>query len=775
MFASRISALTIVLVAAISSMTLAQAPIRVQGVVLAPTGEPVGEARIEIDDQELVATDENGRFQILLPPGEWEILVSHPAYRSLRYSVNVTSQSIELELRLEWLASAEESITVVGIRAGEEVPVTKRNIGREEIEKLSYGQDVPELLEHTPSMNWYSDSGIGSNYSYFSMRGIQQTRISMTFDGAPLNDPAEHALFFNNFHDFLSAVDSIQIQRGVGTSSVGSPAFGGSVNFASSPPTRDNGGDARLVLGSFGTARASLGYESGLFDNGLYVSGRFSYANTDGYRERSGSKHHTFFLNSGWQGERSSLTLVAFSGQEKSQLAYLAVDPDTLNENRRSNPLTKEDQDNFGQDFAQIKYMRELNRETLLTASLYYNGADGWFQLWNDPVVQSDLLRFGIDQGFFGSMVTLSTRNDNLSATFGAHYNDFSGNHYLNSDAEGRLYKNTGFKETANAFGKMEYELGQTTLFGDLHWRWAGFSYKGDIDLGSVDWAFFDPKFGVRQTLSPELSVYGAIGRAQREPARLDLLLGEDNATVPHDLEAVKPESVVNIEAGASFNTPDLAFSANVYLMEFQDEIALTGELSEVGLPLRRNVDSSYRRGFELDLKWIPMPNWSVLHSLNVSRNRIREWTQFYDVFDEQGTWMESEPIVYQNVPPVLTPGLLFNLGVEWANQNTSMGLMGRFVAESQLDNTGLSTFQAPSFTNLDLQASQILGRWFHEVDARITLFVNNLLDNRDQLPGGYSYQFLVRDSAGMNQLDGTSFYYPLATRNLIVSLQVGF
>ncbi len=762
-------------VAAIGSMTAAQAPIRVEGVVLAPTGEPVGTARIEIDGQEPVATDENGHFRISLPPGEWELRVSHPAYRLLRYRVNVAAQSLELELRLEWVASVKESITVVGIRAGEEVPVTKRNMDREEIEKLSYGQDVPELLEHIPSMNWYSDSGIGSNYSYFSMRGIQQSRISMTFDGAPLNDPAEHALFFNNFHDFLSAVDTIQIQRGVGTSSVGSPAFGGSVNFASLPPARDNGGDARLVLGSFGTTRASIGYESGLFDSGLYVSGRFSYANTDGYRERSGSKHHTFFLNSGWQGERSSLTLVAFSGQEKSQLAYLAVDPDTLSENRRFNPLTEEDRDNFGQDFAQIKYMRELDSETLLTASFYYNGADGWFQLWDDPVAQNDLLRFGIDQGFFGSMVTVSTRADNLSATFGVHYNDFSGDHFLDSDADGRLYKNTGFKETANAFGKLEYELGQTILFGDLHWRWAGFSYEGDVALGSVDWTFFDPKIGVRQALSPGLSLYGSLGRAQREPGRLDLLLGEDNATVPHDLEAVKPESVVNVEAGVSFNTPRLALSANVYLMEFQDEIALTGELSEVGLPLRRNVDSSYRRGVELDLKWMPMPNWSVLHSLNASRNRIREWTQFYDVFDERGAWVGSEPIVYQNVPPLLTPGLLLNLGVEWANRDTSMGLMGRFVAESQLDNTGLSQFQTPSFTNLDLRASQSLGRWFHKVDARVTLFVNNVLDNRDQLPSGYSYQFLVRDGAGMDQLDGIPFYYPLATRNLIVSLQVGF
>ena len=294
----------------------------------------------------------------------------------------MSDQNLELELRLEWVTSVEDSITVIGIRAGEQVPVTKRNMDRDEIDKFSYGQDVPQQLAHTPSMNWYSDSGIGSNYSYFSMRGIQQTRISMTLDGAPLNDPAEHALFFNNFHDFLSSIDSIQIQRGVGTSSVGSPAFGGSVNFASSQPARDSRGEARLVLGSFGTTRASVGYESGLFNNGFHVSGRFSYANTDGDRERSGSEHHTLFLNAGWQGERSALTFVAFSGQEQSQLAYLAVDPETLSENRRFNPLTEEDRDNFGQDFAQVKYMRELGSETVLTASFYYNGAAGWFQLW---------------------------------------------------------------------------------------------------------------------------------------------------------------------------------------------------------------------------------------------------------------------------------------------------------------------------------------------------------------------------------------------------------
>ncbi|MGB5879167.1 MAG: TonB-dependent receptor plug domain-containing protein, partial [Thermoanaerobaculia bacterium] len=289
----------------------AQTTLSLDGVVLAPTGDPVSGASVGIDGREPVVTDENGRFSIAAEAGERELRVTHPAYQMVRYPITVGEESLELELRFEAATSVEETITVIGIRAGDEVPVTKRNLDREEIETLSYGQDIPALLQYTPAMTWYSDSGVGSNYSYFSMRGIQQSRINMTFDGAPLNDPAEHAVYFNNFHDFANTVDSIQIQRGVGTSSVGSPSYGGSVNFASGPASPARDGDLRLVLGSYETKRASVAYESGVFDNGISVSGRFSYADTEGYRDNSGTKQRTLFFNTGWQGERSSLKLVS--------------------------------------------------------------------------------------------------------------------------------------------------------------------------------------------------------------------------------------------------------------------------------------------------------------------------------------------------------------------------------------------------------------------------------------------------------------------------------
>jgi iron complex outermembrane receptor protein len=742
----------------------------VHGTVVDRTGDPVAGAAVVVDGELAASTDAEGRFEIDLPAGPRVIEVSHPAYRLRRLERMVEADLSGLHLELAPRMSVSESITVTGIRAGEDAPVTKRNLDREEIDELSHGQDVPSLLQYTPSTTWYSDSGIGSNYSYFSLRGIQQTRINMTLDGAPLNDPAEHALYFNNFHDFTSVVDSIQVQRGVGTSTVGAAAYGGSVSFASAPLSQTSRTEARIALGSYDTTRASVAYQTGFFASGLAFSGRVSYADTDGYRDNSGTEHLTLFLSAEWRGDRSTLKLVSFSGDEKTQLSYLAVDPDTLRENPRFNPLDEQERDQFAQDFAQLQYTRAIGDDTLLVASAYYNGADGWFRLWDDPVAQNELLEFGIDQGFWGSMITLSRDTDRLSTSVGVHYSDFEGDHTLDIAGD-RIYLNTGFKKIANAFIKADYRLGDWLLFADAQLRWADFSYDGDVDLGSVDWSFFDPKVGVRHFVSSRLSAYASIGRAQREPTRLDLLLGEDNATVPHDLEAVKPEEVVDFEAGVNYNTPTLALQANLYAMEFDDEIALTGELSDIGLPLRRNVDESYRRGVELDLRWLLGGGWALTNSTTLSRNRIREWTQFYDVYGPDGSWVGSEPITHRDVPPLLTPELIVNQGVEWAGRDLSLALIGRYIDESHLDNTGSEEFLAPSYFNLDLRGSFTLSRWRSAGRPTITVYVNNVLDDDEQYPSGYSYQFFTRDEGGNDALTGIPYYYPLASRNIVVTL----
>ncbi|MEE4272917.1 MAG: TonB-dependent receptor [Thermoanaerobaculales bacterium] len=743
--------------------------VTVSGAVVDQTGRPVEGASISSRGEVLGASGSDGAFDIRLRPGAAEIIVRHPAFREVRRELLVADDLADVRFELQPVLSATESITVTAIRAGDEAPVTVTNLSSAELEQLSYGQDTPKLLQYTPSVTWYSDSGIGSNYSYLSLRGIGQTRINMTFDGAPLNDPAEHALYFNNFHDFTSTVDSIQIQRGVGTSTVGSPSFGGSINFASNPMRQFAGGNARLTVGSYDTLKASAAYESGIIGNGFAVGGRISYADTDGYRDHSGSEHLTVFLNGEWRGERSSLKLVSFFGSEESQLAWWAVDPDTLADNPTFNPMGEEERDDFSQDFIQLQYTRALGEATTLVAQVYYNGADGFFHQWDDPYAQNVFMDFGIDQHFIGGMVTASRQGERLTMMGGVHYNDFSGDHTLDIEGE-RIYLNTGLKQTANAFAKAEVPLGSWLLYGDVQLRWAEFDYEGDVDLGSVDWSFVDPRVGVRYHVSPNLSLYGSVGQAHREPARLDMLAGEDNATVPHDLESVDPEKVTDLEAGLGLNTSKLALNANLYWMDFSDEIALTGELSEIGLPLRRNVESSFRRGIELDLRWLVARNWALTTSANFSHNRIDRWTQYVDVFDEDFNWLGSEPLVFDDVEPLLTPEVVVNQTVEWTPGPWQVAAVGRFIGESYLDNTGNDDLVAPSYVNLDLRAAVTLNRLRSLGRPTITLFVNNVLDKVDQYPGGYSWQYISREPNG-DELVGIPYYYPLATRNIMLTV----
>ncbi|MEE8523713.1 MAG: TonB-dependent receptor [Thermoanaerobaculia bacterium] len=755
-----------------SAATVALASeLELTGQVTDHRGNPVAAATVEVDDQTAVS-DRQGTFTLVLEAGVHVLRVTHPAYEALRHELVLNDAPEVLKLRLSPVA-VPETITVSAVRAGDEVPVTKKNLDAEDLAKLHYGQDMPSLLTATPSVTSYSDSGSGNNYSYFSLRGIHQTRINMTLDGAPLNDPAENALYFSNFADFSSFLDSVQIQRGVGTSTVGSPSYGGSIDFESVRLSQEPEATARIGFGSYGTRRATASYQSGYLKNGLALYGRASVNDTDGYRDRSGVEQHTVFFSAAHQSEKSYLKLTSFSGRERSQLAYLAVDPDTLAQNPRFNPLDAAETDRFGQDFAQLRYTRALGGDRTLAASIYYNGAQGIFRIWDDPVAQQNLLEFSIDGHTVGAMVHLSEQHERLSLSYGVHHNDFRRDHFLHV-GEVEQYRNTGYKRETNAFLKAGYDLGRWHLFGDAQVRHADFRYRGDVELGSVDWTFFDPKLGARYRLSDAASVYASIGKASREPTRMDLLAGEDNATVRHDLEAVDPERVVDFEIGFNAAGASYSFAANLYAMEFRNEIAATGELSDIGLPLRRNVDKSFRRGLEIDWLWNVTQRLTLTHNSNLSHNRIREWEQFYDVYDAGGSFLGSEPRIHRDVRPLLTPEVIVNQGVAYEIADLSLALLGRWVGESQLDNTDNPDFRAPSYFQLDFRGALELRLWEAAGKPRISLFVNNVLDRGDIYPSGYSYLFFNRVD-GHDTLAGIPFYYPLAPRNFVVTLDFEF
>jgi iron complex outermembrane receptor protein len=598
--------------------------------------------------------------------------------------------------------------------------------------------------------------------------------MNITLDGVPLNEAEDSTLYFVDFGDFASSVDSVQVQRGVGTSTVGAASFVGSVNFASIELRDTPQVSGRIGIGSFGTTRASAAVQSGVVGPGVRLYARASYQDTEGFRDHSGVTQQSLFYGASQQLARSFWKVFGFAGWEQTQLAFLAADEDQLAANLRFNPMAPEERDRFGQQFLQGQYHLALGTGMEWSAQGYYNGAGGWYRLWSDAE-RTSLFEYGLDWRMLGATTSLRYLRGPWNLTWGLHANDFRSTHARDVVDGERDYENGGVKNEVNTFVKLSYDVDRWHYYGDAQVRWARFAYEGAQDLGSVSWTFFNPRIGARYGISDRLSVYGGIGRAMREPARSDMLGGEDNPTIAYDLSAVRPERVVDVEAGVEYRTGAVTVQANVYDMEFHDEIALTGELSEIGLPLRTNVDRSSRRGLELDVTWRPDEALELRYTSNLSRNRIHDWVQYYDVYAPDGTWLANEPRAFADVTPLLTPSFVGNLSAAWRPwQAVTLSATGRYVSEAFLDNTNTPGFTTPSWFNLDATAAVSLERLSGLGTPVLRVFLNNLLDDDRLFPSGYSYLYLTRQDM-RDEPGGTAYYYPSATRSVLVVLDVAF
>src|SRR5688572_13687256 len=318
-----------------------------------------------------------------------------------------------------------ETMVVSAIRAEEDTPVTKSELYREDIEERYHGQDVPLLLRETPSINAYVESGVGgAGYSYISLRGIGSSRINFTLDGVPLADSEDMATYFADFPDLARSLESIQIQRGVGTSSVGSASYGGSVNMESIALRQDSTLDATLGAGSFGNRQASAGYHSGALPGGFSLYTRLSYLESDGFRDNSAMRQRNIFFSGAKQlGDTQQLKLTGFSGHERQQLSFYATDADTLTNDLRANPLRADEKDSFGYDLAQLQYIRAIDSNSDMTASAYYQRGYGWYRLFD---FGTDVLReYGLDGTLIGGMLTYSRTNGAMTINSGLHVNRF--------------------------------------------------------------------------------------------------------------------------------------------------------------------------------------------------------------------------------------------------------------------------------------------------------------------------------------------------------------
>lgn len=648
-----------------------------------------------------------------------------------------------------------ESVIVRATRAPLAPAAARHIVTRAAILRTSSGQDAPLALQATPSVTTYSEAGSFSGYSYVRLRGLDQTRLNITLDGVPLNDPEDQVLYFSNVPDFLGSMSSVEVVRGVGGSTFGTAPFAGSLNFQSiALATAPRGGQLELTAGSFGTWRASVQGATGVGKRGFAGYGRFSRQGTEGYREHSGNDSWSGFGSAGWFGTRDALKVTAFAGLSGTRLAYYAASEAELAINRRVNPLSEAEGDRFHQEMVSAQYSRAVADGVDGTLLIYRNSAAGAYDVRfaATPSGSPEFGNYGLAHVWSGITSALNWTNRGWSLSLGGTASDYHRDHSLafRPTLDSLFYSNRGVKREASAFAKSAWVRGAVRIGADISVRYVHFRYRPSENSGiytqPVTWSFVNPKLGATWDRGGALSYYVTAGRSWREPTRSDLFAGaddlnRDNANNIVPLSRVHPEKVDDFEAGIVWRHARGSLTVNAFAMEFHNEIAAIGPLSLTGSPLRKNVESSYRRGVELD-GTLRLPRGSLTGNLMLLRARIAEYND------------EAAGASYRNIEPVMTPPVIANL--RWDTPITgpwALSFGGRHVARMHLANDGNDALVVPASTLFDAALRWARGR--HDV----RLEVNNLLD-ANAYGGGYT--------------DGTlRYFYPIASRNLMLTARL--
>jgi iron complex outermembrane receptor protein len=643
-----------------------------------------------------------------------------------------------------------EAVVIKATRAGTAAPTSRTTLDRAAIERTYAGQDAPLALQGLTGVTAASDAGSFSGYSSIRLRGVDQTRLAISVDGVPLNDPEDQVLYFSNVPDFMNSMQSVTLQRGVGSSAFGTSGLAGSLNFESIPlaTTRDFL-EFQLTAGSWGTRRASVEKATGMH-SGFAAYGRVSAQETDGYRRNSGNRSQSAFVSAGWFGARDAVKFTGFAGRSRMQLAYYAPSEAELEADPRANPMSPLERDAFHQEMASLQWSRSLTDRANLTTTVYRNGAGGNF----DADVSPELWNFNLDHRWVGLLSTLTYSRPGLEVAGGAHVSSYSRDHYLKirPDLDTRVYDNTGFKQEQSAFAKATWTRGAVDLTGDLQLRRAAFRYRPTDGTGvgepEIDWVFLNPKIGLAWRTRPGVSLFASVGRSGREPTRTDMFAGADDvdsATAAEvlPLDQVRPEYLTDVEAGVRIVRPRSRVSLNAFAMRFQDEIAPIGQVAITGSQLRRNVGRTSRTGLELEGVWTLPYYLTLTGNAMAMRARIAEYTD------------EASGTTYRDVTPLLSPEVLINGQLIRQQGDGELSVGFRHVGRSHLANDGNTALTTPAFTLVDFgTAIPFLG-------TLIRVQVQNLLD-ATAYASGYT--------------DGsTRYFFPVAGRTFLVTANLAF
>ncbi len=673
-----------------------------------------------------------------------------------------------------------DEVLVKAVRVQPNAPITHSNLTKKDIRKRNLGQDIPVLLNYLPSVVSSSDAGAGIGYTYLRVRGSDATRVNVTINGIPYNDAESQGTFWVNLGDFASSVESLQLQRGVGTSTNGSGAFGASLNILTDGISENAGGEIANSFGSFGTRKHSIKFTTGLLNDHFEFAGRLSKIYSDGYVDRAFTDLKSYYLQGNYVDKNTIVKAITFGGKEKTYQAWYGLSKDQLEEDRTQNPYTYDNEtDNYWQDHYQLHWIETLNPNWSTNIGLNYTRGKGYFEQFKDGRSAADynnlinedsdvVVRRWLDNHFYVANANVTYKKNSLELITGISYSDYTNDHYgeiiwgsdlaSGTNIRDRYYLSISDKSDFSIFSKATFRMSEKLqAFLDIQGRFVNYTTTGlTSDRAPIDiderFDFFNPKLGFTYTLNPGNSLYVSYARANKEPNRNDF---ESNAV------DVQHEELNDFELGWRHESDRLRLNANVYYMQYNNQLVLTGALDNVGEYLRENVDKSYRLGLELDASIVLIEQLSLISNFALSKNKIQDLTINRDDAVQN---LNDTNIAF-------SPDLITTHALEYApNTKFRAALIGKYVGEQYLSNTDTEASKLDSYFVTDFNFTYTLpvNNVFDSIV--FTGMVNNLFDLK-YVDRGYTYLDTWSGPTAI-EIQG---YYPQATRNFLLGMTLMF
>lgn len=691
-----------------------------------------------------------------------------------------------------------DAVLISAIRIDTKTPVTFTNLTKKEFKTRNLGQDIPILMNYLPSVVTTSDAGNGIGYTGIRVRGSDATRVNITINGIPYNDSESQGTYWVNMPDFASSLESVQLQRGVGSSTNGSGAFGASLNMLTDNYSKASSGEISNSGGSFNSRKNTVKFSTGLMNTetgsaqGFEIAGRLSVLQSDGYVDRASSDLKSYFLQGTYVRKNTLIKALVFGGKEKTYQSWNGIDAATLQSDRTFNSagmytdqfgtirFYENETDNYQQDHYQLHWNEKISDKWNTNLAFHYTKGKGYFENYIEdaafadygllPVgteVSTDLIRQKwLDNDFYGTTFSSNYKKEKLNLVIGGAYNKYEGAHFGNviwarfasqSELGDRYYDDFATKTDGNLFVKANFQLSEkVSLYGDLQIR--NVHYKANsLETGVVNdnFNFFNPKAGFNYDINSKNSIYFSFARANREPNRDDYTSGNP-----------KPEQLNDFELGWRLSTEKTKLNVTAYYMKYKNQLVLTGALNEVGAPLRENVGDSYRLGLELDANIYLSNKWLLRPNIALSNNKNQDY-----YFQKDGNLIN-----YGNTNIAFSPNIVAGNNVTFApSEKLQFSVLSKFVGKQFMGNIDSASSELPSYFVNDLNVSYEVQPKSIFKSILFSVLVNNLF-NTKYVSNGYYYTY---DDTWTNPgsaitLDGAG-YYPQAGINFLAGITMKF